>query len=91
MIHVYSPQDSWWEVGLLSLRDWHSALHGPRGERFRPQDDLTIWSHLASHGGGHIRFATDEEAWQALHDAWPEYARTVLPRLCVVLSGDIGA
>jgi hypothetical protein len=84
MIHVHTPQGSWWEVGLLSLQDWQVAMQGPGGERFRPRDGITIWCHPASQGGGHLRFATPDEAWQALRDTWPEYARPALPRLVMV-------
>jgi hypothetical protein len=84
MICVHTSQGSWWEVGLLSLRDWHDAMHDPRGGPFRPRDGITIWCHPASQGGGHLHFATPDEAWQALRDALPQYARPVLPRLVIV-------
>jgi len=88
MIHVHTPQGSWWEVGLLSPRDWHVAMHDSRGSPFKPRDGITIWSHPDLRGGGHIRFATDDAAWHALRGAWPAYARPILPRLHVARSGD---
>jgi hypothetical protein len=80
MVHVLAHDEAYWAVGLLALPDWQRAMDGANeGQSFYTR--LVFWHHDDAHGGGRIRFPTDEDAWAALHQSYPELARPVLPRM----------